>query len=381
MRLPILTALAAGLLLTAGAAVAAPLPAARNAQSVNAGFQALRDYNLIVLKDLQSNSEVEGRTFVGGNVSGGSANFFTKPHGLTGGTGLVVGGNVTGGAKQINNGASLKVGGNLDSGANMNGGGSAQVDGNATKLNANGAAVYVDGNVSHTNAKDIYYGGSLSTSNGAKHAGDHSANGLQTQIQQQVADYTRELTDTSAYLAGLGATQALSYSNDGQQAIFDAGVGSGVAVFAIADLNAALKKQSQLKFAFPSSYDLVVINVAGLNVTLPGGINFGAVANLGQKVIWNFYQATSVDLGAKSWFGTVLAPNADLRIGNYIEGSVAAKTLLQNGEVHMNNFAAPASVSELRAAVPEPATWAMLILGFGAAGAVLRRRRAATARP
>ncbi len=29
--------------------------------------------------------------------------------------------------------------------------------------------------------------------------------------------------------------------------------------------------------------------------------------------------------------------------------------------------------------VPEPATWAMMILGFGAAGSVLRRRRAAVA--
>lgn len=32
-------------------------------------------------------------------------------------------------------------------------------------------------------------------------------------------------------------------------------------------------------------------------------------------------------------------------------------------------------VTDLRAAVPEPATWAMMILGFGAAGAVLRRQR------
>jgi hypothetical protein len=31
------------------------------------------------------------------------------------------------------------------------------------------------------------------------------------------------------------------------------------------------------------------------------------------------------------------------------------------------------------AAVPEPATWAMMILGFGAAGSVLRRRRLALA--
>lgn len=33
----------------------------------------------------------------------------------------------------------------------------------------------------------------------------------------------------------------------------------------------------------------------------------------------------------------------------------------------------------ISAAVPEPATWAMMILGFGAAGAVMRRRRTALA--
>jgi len=31
------------------------------------------------------------------------------------------------------------------------------------------------------------------------------------------------------------------------------------------------------------------------------------------------------------------------------------------------------------AAVPEPATWAMMIVGFGAAGAMMRRRRAVLA--
>ena len=37
------------------------------------------------------------------------------------------------------------------------------------------------------------------------------------------------------------------------------------------------------------------------------------------------------------------------------------------------------NVSISTAAIPEPATWAMLIAGFGAAGAVLRRRRGALA--
>ena len=38
------------------------------------------------------------------------------------------------------------------------------------------------------------------------------------------------------------------------------------------------------------------------------------------------------------------------------------------------------SITYRIAAVPEPASWALMILGFGGAGAALRRRRAATAR-
>jgi choice-of-anchor A domain-containing protein len=377
-----LTTLAAVLAVVAAApALAGPLPTSAKAESVNTGLQTLRDYNLVVLKDLKSSSEVEGRAFVGGNLSGNSSNYFTKPGALKGGTGLTVVGDVTGSTKQINNGAALKVGGNLDSGANMNGGGQVYVDGNATKLNANGAAVYIDGNVSKTNAKDIYYGGSKGSNvNGTLHAGDHTAKGLQDDLEGQLAAITLGVQDASAYFADLDPTSALTYSPDKQKAIFDAGTGAGVAVFALSDLNAALKSQSQLQFALPTTYDAVIVNVAGLKVSLPGGINFNGPSGLGQKVIWNFYEATSIDLGSKSWYGSVLAPYADLKTGNFIEGSVVARNFAQNGEIHMNNWAGSLTIKaeELQSAVPEPATWAMLILGFGFVGSLLRRRRAAT---
>lgn len=375
----LLPALAASTVLAgASLAVAAPLPAAGNAASINAGLQAMHDYNVIALKDLHSTSDVEGRAFVGGNLSGGSANFLTRPAGPAVGAALTVGGNVTGSQKNINNGGSIQVGGNLDSGANMNGSGQVQVGGNAKKVNS-GGAIYVDGNVENSNAKDIHYGGAVKTSNGTMHAGDHSAAGLQTTIEAQAAAYTDELLDTSAYLAALAPTNALTYSVDGQQAIFDAGAGTGVAVFALADLEAALKKQSQLQFSFPTTYDMVVINVAGLNVNLPGGINFNGPSNLGQKVIWNFYEAKDVNLGAKSWYGSVLAPQANLRFNNSISGSVVAKDLLQNGAIRGNTFSATAAMGEVRDAVPEPATWMMMILGFGSIGAMMPRRRAALA--
>lgn len=372
------------MLACASAAGAATLPTTTDANAVNAGLTAMRNFNLIVLKDLQSSSDVEGRTFVGGNLSGGSSNYFTKPGAQTG-TGLVVGGNVTGGPKQVNNGGDLKVGGNLDSGANMNGGGDVFADGDVKKVNANGASVYSAGNVENVNAKDIYYGGTVKNSNGTKHAGDKTYDGLSQDIADATAALTNNLLETSAYLAGLEPTNTISYSADKQKAIFDAGPsGSGVAVFELSNLTTALKSQSQLVVTMPPQYDMIVINVAGADVTLPGGINFSAVTGLGTKVVWNFYEATSLNFGTKAWYGSVLAPNAAVRTANFVEGTLVAKSLVQNGAVRMNNFqsivtvGAPGGLGN-GAAIPEPATWSMMILGFGAIGAVLRRRRNALA--
>ena len=54
------------------------------------------------------------------------------------------------------------------------------------------------------------------------------------------------------------------------------------------------------------------------------------------------------------------------------EGDIAYLTL-SNGYIGAKNF------ETLGGAVPEPATWALMLLGFGAAGVVLRNRRQALA--
>ena len=56
-------------------------------------------------------------------------------------------------------------------------------------------------------------------------------------------------------------------------------------------------------------------------------------------------------------------------------------SLFTDGSFSVNSFSVdvigPIVVAEpLAGAVPEPATWAMLLIGFGVAGAALRRRRA-----
>ena len=83
--------------------VALPALAQSGAQSGSpiVGIAALREWNLVVLGNLKSSSEVEGRTFVGGNLSGNSSNYNIRqtPASSNGTPGLTVVGDVNGGHK------------------------------------------------------------------------------------------------------------------------------------------------------------------------------------------------------------------------------------------------------------------------------------------
>lgn len=75
---------------------------------------------------------------------------------------------------------------------------------------------------------------------------------------------------------------------------------------------------------------------------------------------------------SKSIFSTILAgapaPNADSRLTLRMSQSFGYSVAGAGGDTGLGALA-----------VPEPSTWAMMILGLGAAGAVLRRRNAALA--
>lgn len=145
-------------------------------------------------------------------------------------------------------------------------------------------------------------------------------------------------------------------------------------------------------FANLNSSTSIVINVAGCTsgsgasctVAMDGGTNFNG--NVGQallasNVIWNFTDAAQLTL--RNFFGSVLAPGASVGIsaGN-INGSVMASAFTGGGEIHLGNYAGSEGFippQDRTSAVPEPTSWATMLVGFGAIGLTRRRRKGQSA--
>ncbi|MBS0363614.1 MAG: choice-of-anchor A family protein [Proteobacteria bacterium] len=305
------------------------------APSAAAGLQAMRDYDLIVLGNMTANGDVEGRSLITGNLSG-SGTFFNSPHGQTTATlpGLVVGGNITSG-ENLNNGSGAWVGGSIGGMLNLNGGGNVLYNG--TTVFQNNAGAFTDTNGTALNG-----------------------------LPMSLADYAASLTLLSSQLAADPTTQSgptsLVSNNLNITAI---GGASGLGVI---DLNGALLASGNQINVDSGGYSVLVVNVSGTSDSI--GLNPGLFsANEQTTVIFNFYQATSLTV-SREFHGSILAPLATVTNTSPIDGTLVAAAFNQGGEVHMNNFAG---------VIPEPAGWALMILGFGGAGGLLRRRRASAA--
>ncbi|MGB3848138.1 MAG: choice-of-anchor A family protein [Sphingopyxis sp.] len=290
-------------------ATLAAAPVLAQSASLVSGMDALREWNLVVLGNLQSSSEVEGRTFVGGNLSGNSSNYAIRPLGTspTGQPGLTVVGNVDGGHKNLNNGGGAIVGGNVNSGFNLNG--AAQT-------------VKVGGTISNTNVNQNVVVSNLGTSNPS------FVSGLQNQKNQ----LNSSLTSLSFDMGTL--TSNSQFVAQGNRGVFNAQPDAqGMAVFNITA--ADLEKIGEIQFNLNGA-TTAIVNVSGRSINLNDNF-LGGTNNLGEHLIWNFPEAEDLRL-TTAWGGSVLAPLADAQTGNYIQGSVVFGNLIQNGEMHIGTY-------------------------------------------
>ena len=312
------------------------------------GTDALREWNLVVLGNLVSSSEVEGRTFVGGDLAGNSSNYQIRDPGpsSTGQPGLTVVGNVAGGTKNLNNGSGAIVGGNVSSGFNLNG--PAQ-------------SVKVGGSISNTNVNQNSVTSGLAQSQPS----------FTADLALQKSVLASSLSDLSHTLTALAPNSTAAIA--GNRMTFDAAPdASGRAVFNVT--SAQLDRIGEIQFNLNGA-DTAIVNVTGESIRLNDNF-LGGTQGLGEHVIWNFADADELDLST-AWGGSVLAPKANAHTSNYVQGSAVFGNLVQDGEFHLGTYAGKYDPSGptnpvTPVAVPAPSMW--LLFGIAAAGLLLGRR-------
>ena len=191
-------------------------------------------------------------------------------------------------------------------------------------------------------------------------------------------DFTAEaqrLTLLAAGLSGYASNGTVGTVPWGGQFTLNATL-TGLNVF---DISAAALATSNTFTINLAAGQTALINVKGGAASFTGGlvINGGGSAS---DVLWNFYDATSLNIQYTNMLGTVLAPKATFTSG----GGQMHGTLIVNNftggqyggsmEMHADK---PYTGGLLTPPIPEPGTWAMMIAGFGLLGGVLRRRKAA----
>jgi choice-of-anchor A domain-containing protein len=288
-----------------------------------------KDYNLFVLGDMTvHSSDTEGRVAVKGNASLNA--YSVGSTASSGTTNLVVGGNL------VAHGGSTK-------GSTIVGGTTDYQNWSTAGLQPHGTALPVD-----------------------------------------FAAETTRLDWLTTYLAGLTPTGAAAIPYAGQYSL--TGAVSGLNIFDISGATLANNNTFTINLTQPGS--TILINVDG---TADSFSNAGITINGGtaSNVLWNFSNATTLSFSGINLLGSVLAPYADYQGGwGQLNGELIVKSFSDaRGATQINNenpfsgnllgLQAPNGLQTiLVASVPEPATWAMMIAGFGMIGAVLRRRRA-----
>lgn len=292
----------------------------------------LNDYNLILFGDLKASGgsgHIEGKAFIGGDVVKGSV-FAQKE-------------------VRTSRDDTVKVVGNFKSNNSMH------VD--------SGYLAY-EGN--YSGPTNICNGTGLGQSGCLKKVTDGSLtaekNSLFAQLQTE-SDYYRGLENSSNIaLIGDRNNKKFSYSGDATDLV----------VFNIT-ADQLKGPQWSLDMDFATALN-VVINVSGSSFTA-GNTKNGTQSfrNNHNNVLWNFYEATTLNFG-DSWFGNILALNATIATNSNLDGAIAAKSYVGNGEIHKGNWDYTPPKPPVKE-VNEPSIFILILCGLGLIGLSRLRRR------
>lgn len=297
-------------------------------------------FNGVTNGNFNSSQEVEGRLYVGGDLTGNSVQVGFNGVAASDLDELVVVGDSTIGTINAQNGSDITIGGNAMGTIELNGGSQGTrtaTVGGVFVGNANQGTVLMGQSVLDPDFDDRF----------------------------PAIDFNVFIAESN-YLLSLGGDSLGGDVNNRQ--ISDSGSLGGLSVFSTSLAELASGGYS-VDIADVSS--TVVINVAGEAGTF--GVNALGGTSGAENVIWNFFEATTVNVQT-AIIGSVLAPLADLSgFNGSTEGSVIANSIsLTNGELHSRTFVGTVPTSTTTP-VPLPAGLPLLLGGLGVL-AYMRKR-------
>jgi choice-of-anchor A domain-containing protein len=208
------------------------------------------------------------------------------------------------------------------------------------------------------NDNNLVYGGALNVSHVELNDGNDGKAIANADLS--IDDVAASLHADSAYFSSLSANGTYS---DG---IFNYIGTDGVAVFNVS-ADDVFAQNSNLSLNWGDA-ETVIINVSASNalandIVVGGGVNLNNGFNGSEafsNVLWNFYDAESIDFNSLAVKGSVLAPLATTSGGASFDGSFAAVSYTGAREFHnyVFNYEAPSAPPVV--SVPEPPTIAVL---------------------
>ncbi len=321
-----------------------PTPLAQCSEPILGAVAWLHEYSLITGGNFSTGSDVQNKAFIGGNLTSGNSATF---------------------GSQLNQGSfpatspSVEIAGSVANGNPLNiNAGSVLVGPSNTVQTLNPTQRKLNNN-RYVNLNQGNSGATVSINNTLS----SKASTILTKLQQGSLALSQIAANNSVTIPtgqpGPLVFNVTAKDSDGL-AIFN------VTAASIFDNN----KVQQIQINNTVNASNILINVTGTSVNWTNGNKVGSWltgSNGRSHTLWNFYQATTINLGSRNFMGTLLAPSATVSFQGQFNGSLGAATVTANAAIQQpllaGNFCSviPAAMADDSAA-PNNRTFLPLVI-------------------